>query len=298
MPYVKWHGRDWLGDPMLRMVGPEVRGVWIDLLCAMMNSEPYGHLAVNGKPMTDEQAARLTGLDKGTFIGILAQIKDANISSRTDDGMLYSRRLVRDHAQFSKASECGRRGGGNPLLREKNEEARSQKPEARSAIKDTFIGTIIGNDALDSAKEDRSAKKPYAEFGKVRLTDEEHAKLAESYGDRLTEAIGILDTYLASKGKRYSSHYAVMKRGGWVWEKSGAGAVDMPEGVAAFTLTTNEGPLDVTQPKIDAWKAEFGKCSVMGTLKECEAVLRENPKSKRDTLVYVVRQFIYWQNKD
>jgi hypothetical protein len=64
------------------------------------------------------------------------------------------------------------------------------------------------------------AKKPYGEMGKVMLTDEEHAKLAESYGGRLASAIEVLDTYIASKGKRYASHYAVMKRGGWVWEKT------------------------------------------------------------------------------
>ena len=135
MPYVKWHGRDWLGDPMLRMVGPEVRGVWIDLLCAMMNADPYGHLAVNGKPMTDDQAARMTGLDKGTFKGILDQIEQANISSRTPCGMLYSRRLVRDHEAFLRASKAGKKGGGNPNIRSHSPETIVQKPEAKDPLK-------------------------------------------------------------------------------------------------------------------------------------------------------------------
>jgi hypothetical protein len=166
MPYVKWHGRDWLGDPMLRMVGPEVRGVWIDLLCAMMNADPYGHLAVNGSPMTDEQAARLTGVDIGTFKGILAQIESANISSRTDTGILYSRRLVRDYAGFMQASNNGRKGGGNPALKhkeqEKKPETRSQKPEAKGTIKDTFIDPFIGFDAFWSTwpKHPRKVDKP------------------------------------------------------------------------------------------------------------------------------------------
>ena len=155
MPYVKWHGRDWLGDPMLRMVKPEVRGVWIDLLCAMMNSEPYGHLAVAGNPMSDEQAARLTGLDIDTFKGILKGIEDAGISSRTDTGMLYSRRLVRDYNTFLKASASGKRGGGNPALKHSDSEsrihspeARSQKPEAKDPIKGAFIGTLKGCEAF------------------------------------------------------------------------------------------------------------------------------------------------------
>lgn len=135
MPYVKWHGRDWLGDPLLRMITPEVRGVWIDLLCAMMEADPYGHLAVNGKPMSDEQAARLIGTDIGTYKGCLKVIEESGISSRTADGLLYSRRLVRDHELFLCASNSGRKGGGNPALRmKKNQEARSQKPEAKAGL--------------------------------------------------------------------------------------------------------------------------------------------------------------------
>ena len=154
MPYVKWHGRDWLGDPMLRMVKPEVRGVWIDLLCAMMNSEPYGHLSAAGKPMSDEQAARLIGLDIGTYKGILRDIEDAGISSRSAEGLLYSRRLVRDHEKFLKASADGKKGGGNPALRNSgfrshSPEARSQKPEAKGAIKGPFIAAFKGAPAFN-----------------------------------------------------------------------------------------------------------------------------------------------------
>jgi len=121
------------------MVSLEVRGAWIDLLCAMMAAEPYGHLAVAGKPMSDEQAARLIGTDIGTYKGILAQIESAHISSRTPDGLLYSRRLVRDYESFMASSNAGRKGGGNPALRlstPENTEARSQKPEAKAGLKE------------------------------------------------------------------------------------------------------------------------------------------------------------------
>ena len=76
----------------------------------------------------------------------------------------------------------------------------------------------------DASTSHKATKKPYGELRKVLLTDEEHAKLSDAYGDRMAAAIEILDTYLASKGKRYASHYAVMKRNGWVWEKTGGGA--------------------------------------------------------------------------
>jgi hypothetical protein len=136
MPYIKFYGRDWLGDHLLRIVPPEVRGVWIDLLAAMSMAEPYGHLAVNGRPMEDAHAARLVGIPLADYLAALAQIEGNGIASRTPEGVLYSRRLVREHATYTAASDYGRRGG-NPILTphtplEDEEETNSQKPEARS----------------------------------------------------------------------------------------------------------------------------------------------------------------------
>ena len=146
-PWVKWYGRDWLGDPLLRMVGPDARGVWMDLLCVMMETDPYGHLAVNGRPMRDEEAARLIGMDNGTYKGILYRLLEAGIPSKTPDGMLFSRRLVREHEMFKIASNAGKKGGGNPSLKGKKQEVRSHMPEARESIKvpykDTFKGEYI-----------------------------------------------------------------------------------------------------------------------------------------------------------
>lgn len=68
-------------------------------------------------------------------------------------------------------------------------------------------------------KESIKEKKGFGEFGNVKLTDAEYDKLKEIYGDNIDIAISVLDNYLASKGKRYKSHYAVMKKNGWVDNK-------------------------------------------------------------------------------
>lgn len=60
----------------------------------------------------------------------------------------------------------------------------------------------------------------YGELKKVRLTAAEYARLLEANGEpKLTLAIEILDTYIASKGKKYDSHYAVLKKDSWVWRE-------------------------------------------------------------------------------
>ena len=66
----------------------------------------------------------------------------------------------------------------------------------------------------------RGTKLSFGEFKNVKLTKEEHDRLKTSYGNRIDAAIEVLDTYIESKGKRYKSHYAVMKKGGWVWKET------------------------------------------------------------------------------
>lgn len=51
----------------------------------------------------------------------------------------------------------------------------------------------------------------YGELKKVKLSDEEYAKLVGKYGENNTNVlIGELDSYIASTGKRYQSHYATL----------------------------------------------------------------------------------------
>jgi hypothetical protein len=69
----------------------------------------------------------------------------------------------------------------------------------------------------EEPKPKKPEKKSYGEQQKVKLTDEEYAKLQELYGNKLNAAIEKLDAYIASHNKKYASHYAVMRRGNWVY---------------------------------------------------------------------------------
>lgn len=63
--------------------------------------------------------------------------------------------------------------------------------------------------------------RPRGELKIVLLTDEEISKLLTRYTtEQLRLAIAILESYLASNPrKKYASHYAVLKKGGWVHGK-------------------------------------------------------------------------------
>lgn len=58
----------------------------------------------------------------------------------------------------------------------------------------------------------REKKHPYGEFKNVLLKEEEYEKLIQAIGEKNTLIlIEELSSYMASKGKRYSSHYATIQ---------------------------------------------------------------------------------------
>lgn len=93
---------------------------------------------------------------------------------------------------------------------------------------DSSVAILLTKYSSDLSKaEEPKVKKPekksYGEQQKVKLTDEEFTKLKELYGRRLENAIQILDSYLAQSTKnerKYSNHYAVMRRNNWVYNKT------------------------------------------------------------------------------
>lgn len=67
--------------------------------------------------------------------------------------------------------------------------------------------TTNNNDKNEKNIKENNKKKSYGEFKNVLLTDEEYAKLDKS---NLLSYIEILSSYIASKGKKYKSHYATI----------------------------------------------------------------------------------------
>lgn len=72
----------------------------------------------------------------------------------------------------------------------------------------------------EKGKEGKEGRTPHGEFGRVKLSKEDYDKLIDKHGpQQTTKAIQVLDDYIESSGKRYKSHYAVLKEGSWVWQR-------------------------------------------------------------------------------
>jgi len=118
LPSFQFYPGDWMKDPGLRSVSVESRGLWIDMLCLLFESGRRGYLQHStGKPVSDEQLARMTGCSAEQVSRLLRELEDSGVFSRTEHGTIYSRRMIRDERKRSACSEAGKKGGGNPTFK-------------------------------------------------------------------------------------------------------------------------------------------------------------------------------------
>jgi hypothetical protein len=107
----------------------------------MHDCEPYGVLAVNGRAMSAAQVARLVGEQEKIIVRLLAELEDAGVCSRDDEGRLFSRRMVKDeevrearaaggHAGAEHGHKGGEHGkkGGRPRKAEAGSSAEEKTP--------------------------------------------------------------------------------------------------------------------------------------------------------------------------
>ena len=105
-------------------------------MCLMHEAKPYGHLLVNGRPVTDTQLALLTGIPQDQLSALLGELENSGVFSKTSAGVIYSRRMTRDAKRSAEGQRYGKRGGNpalthNPTLNppdNREPSPRSQKP--------------------------------------------------------------------------------------------------------------------------------------------------------------------------
>jgi hypothetical protein len=139
----KFWWQDWETDHALRCCSLTAQGLWMRLLCLAHKGSPYGHVTIAGKPATNKQLALLCGVGK-TLIGtLIGELEAHGVFSRTAEGVIFSRRMVRDE----KTSEKGREYIAKRWNNERNDEPnkRNSEPCAKLGIRKTNPLKMNGN---------------------------------------------------------------------------------------------------------------------------------------------------------
>ena len=109
-PSFQFYPGDWLHDIGVRACSLAARGLWMDMLSFMHQANPYGHLLLptvgedggkDGgkdilKAILPPILARMVGSTSEEVERLLAELEQAEVFSRTAEGVIFSRRMVRE----------------------------------------------------------------------------------------------------------------------------------------------------------------------------------------------------------
>lgn len=115
-PSYQWYPGDFRRDTALQSCTFDARALWREMMDLMHDGEPYGHLTAGGVPIGPDELSRMTGLDMRRLRPALAELERKAVFSRTPEGIIYSRRMVRDEL-VRNARAAGGKLGGNPVLK-------------------------------------------------------------------------------------------------------------------------------------------------------------------------------------
>ena len=95
-PSYQWYPGDFRRDTAVSSLPLIVRGFWRELLDLMHDGEPYGHLTAGGDAIAPADLARMVGESREDVVSWLDILERRNVFSRSSEGVIYSRRMVRD----------------------------------------------------------------------------------------------------------------------------------------------------------------------------------------------------------
>ncbi|MFG1202348.1 hypothetical protein V5F29_08140 [Xanthobacter aminoxidans] len=131
------------------------RGLWMECLCIMHEAKPYGHLLINGEAVEDDVLARMVGAPVDEVRTLMSELRKAGVLSVTRSGVIFSRRMMKDHARAQKGANSARKRWSQhaenkeekePPNRVPNRPPITQKPEARYQ-KDNIGAPAAGSSA-------------------------------------------------------------------------------------------------------------------------------------------------------
>ena len=248
---------DWLRCPELKVLPPDIRGLWMDMLCYMWESVERGVMVKpTGDIYTQEEIVRMLGKDASGSDTWLDQLIIGGVCGVRPDGAIYSRRMVRSAEISQKRREAGLKGGSatkSKVFDQKPPESKKTAPVQTELPLNDPEPTPPPLTPEQAEKAAKKVKYKYAEF--VSLTRDEYAKLCEQFGEAQTNRmIEILDNYKGAKGKRYKSDYRailtwvvdryneeIIKYGDQRKATNNQGGTGDHQGLSAAAVQTNTG---------------------------------------------------------
>lgn len=121
-PAFQFYPGDWQRDAALQSCSIAARGLWMEMLCIMHQSQPYGCLKINGKVVEISTLSRLVGASQREVKTLIEELENAGVFQRDSDGAICSKRMINDEKTRKARAEGGKKGGNPRLTLKDNQE--------------------------------------------------------------------------------------------------------------------------------------------------------------------------------
>src|SRR3990167_1275688 len=115
LPAMPFYWGDWFKALDVQMLPRDIRCTWFEMLGRMWESKYRGELSINGQPLSIEQLAQLLGFgsDVKECEKHINYLEKNSLFSRKNNGVIYSRKLVKMEDISRKRSKAGGLGMSN-----------------------------------------------------------------------------------------------------------------------------------------------------------------------------------------
>jgi len=225
-PSFQFYPSDWLRDTALRSCSTGARGLWMDMICFMHEGKPYGHLKVGDKVILPSNLARMVGDNSDVVADWLLELSQAGVYDTTEDGVIFSKRMVRDE-NLRQIRAAGGSKGGNPALMDKGK----VNLEVISEVKQKPTPSSSSSSTSSSSK-DKKATVVACPSDVEKQVWEDWLSLRKSKGAKVTQTV--LDGAIAESIKAGMTLENFLR----VWCLRGS------QGLQAEWLKTNDRPVN------------------------------------------------------
>jgi hypothetical protein len=205
-PSFQFYPADWLRDTALRSCSAGARGLWMDMICYMHEGNPYGYLKVGDKVILPDNLARMAGEAFDVVKGWLDELQSAGVYSLSDDGAIYSKRMVRDE-HLREARAKGGHLGGNPALKVNHKD--NQKVEKED--KQNPTPSSSSSSSSSEEKKERDSAKRASQLPDNFYPDETGVKYAEERNVNIAKELETFKNYHIAKGTTMKSWQAAWR---------------------------------------------------------------------------------------
>lgn len=145
LPAMPFYTGDYLKSANVRSCKPDVRGLYVDCLCYLWNTNERGvFIDGNNNPYTEDEVVSIIGLDnQNSTLWLTTLLKKGLLKKRESDGAIYNERMVKDE-NLRKIRRAAGKQGGNPFLVNQNSTKNEKQDNLTSnQIVETAIEYII-----------------------------------------------------------------------------------------------------------------------------------------------------------